>query len=134
MIVNAEGIITFQMIERNKKFGMGISIIDEDHKKLRDIINKAIVAKKQNYNSGKTKEVLNKMVEYKHKHFSTEEAYMIKFKFSEYQLHRNELLNFLDSTIASYNDLTMDNYHFINEILEFLKQWLVNNIQGTDTK
>ncbi|WP_162532401.1 hypothetical protein [Candidatus Scalindua japonica] len=36
---------------------MGISIIDEEHKKLIDITNMAIVAKKQNYSSEKAKEV-----------------------------------------------------------------------------
>ena len=55
------------MIQWNDKYSVGISIIDEEHKKLIDITNMAIVAKKQNYNSEKTKEVLNGMVEYKYK-------------------------------------------------------------------
>ena len=120
------------MIQWNDKYSVGISIIDEEHKKLIDIINLAIVSKEQNYNSEKTKEVLNEMDEYKCKQFTIEDTGMLKFNFSEYQVHRNELLNFMDSTIESYKDLTMDNYQIINEILEFLKQWFVNHILETD--
>lgn len=120
------------MIQGRDKYSVGISIIDEEHKKLIDIINLAIVSKEQNYNSEKTKEVLNEMDEYKYKQFTIEDTGMLKLNFSEYQLHRNELLNFTDSTIESYKDLTMDNYQIINEILEFLKQWFVDHIQETE--
>ena len=122
------------MIEWNDKFSVGISIIDEKHKKLVDIINIAIVAKEQNYNSDKTKEVFNEMVEYTYKQFSTEEGGMLNFNLSRYLYYRSELLNFMDSTIASYKDLAMDNYQLINETLEFLKNWFVDHILETDKK
>jgi len=122
------------MIQWDDKYSVGISIIDDEHKNLIDIINMAIVSKKQNYNSEKAKELLNEMVEYKNKQFTIEDTGMLKFNFSEYQLHRNELLNFMDSTIESYKDLAMDNYSFINETLEFSKKWFVNHIQETDKK
>ena len=120
------------MIEWNDKLSVGISIIDEKHKKLVDIINIAIVAKEQNYNSDKTKEVFDEMVEYTYKQFSTEEGGMLNFNLSRYLYYRSELLNFMDSTIASYKDLAMDNYQLINETLEFLKEWFVNHILETD--
>ena len=122
------------MIEWDDKFSVGISIIDEEHKKLIGITNMAIVAKKQNYNSEKTKEVLNEMVEHTYKQFSIKEADMLKFNLPKYLFYRDELLDFLDSTIASYKDLTMDNYQLINETLEFLKNWFVNHILETDKK
>ena len=122
------------MIEWDDEFSVGISIIDEKHKKLVDIINIAIVAKEQNYNSDKTKEVFNEMVEYTYKQFSTEEGGMLNFNLSRYLYYRSELLNFMDSTIASYKDLAMDNYQLINETLEFLKNWFVDHILETDKK
>ena len=59
---------------------------------------------------------------------------MIKFNFPEYQSHRNEHLDFKDKTIACYNKLVRGDYQITNEILEYLKQWLINHIQGTDKK
>ena len=120
------------MIEWEDKFNVGISIIDEEHKKLIGILNKAIFAKEHNDKPEEIKEVLNEMVEYSHKHFSTEEAYMVKFNFPEYQFHKNEHLDFIDKTIASYNKLVRGDYQIANELLEYLKQWLANHIQVTD--
>ncbi len=122
------------MIKWSDKYSVGISIIDEEHKEFIDIINKAIFAKKHNDNPEEIKEVLSEMAKYSQKYFSTEEAYMIKFNLPEYQSHRNEHLDFKDKTIASYNKLVRGDYQIANELLEYLKQWLVNHIQGTDRK
>ncbi len=120
------------MVEWKGKFSVGISIIDQEHKKLIDIINKAIIVEEQNYNHEETKELIGEMLEYSEKHFSTEEAYMKKFEFPEYQLHRKEHLNFTDKALMSYNKLIKGDYHIAKEILEYLMQWLVNHIQVTD--
>ncbi len=120
------------MIKWDDKFSAGISMIDEEHKKLIGILNKAILAKEHNDNPEEIKEILSEMIEYSDEHFSTEEAYMIKFNFQEYQSHRNEHLDFRDKTIASYNKLVRGDYQIANELLEYLKQWLVNHIQVTD--
>ena len=120
------------MIEWKDKYSVGISIIDEEHKKLIDILNKAIFAKEHKDKIEETKEVLGEMLEYSHKHFSTEEAYMIKFNFPEYQFHKNEHHDFTNKTIASYNKLVRGDYQIANELLEYLTQWLVNHIQVTD--
>ncbi len=120
------------MIEWEDKFSVGISMIDEEHKKLIGILNKAISAKEHNDNPEEIKEILSEMVEYFDEHFSTEEAYMIKFNFPEYQSHRNEHLDFTDKTFASYNKLVRGDYQTANELIEYLRQWLANHIQGSD--
>ncbi len=114
------------------KENQGLSIIDDGHRKLIDIINKATDAKEQSYNPEETKELIGEMLEYSDKHFSMEEAYMIKFNFPEYQLHRKEHLDFIDKTLMCYNKLIKGNYQIVNELLEYLERWLVNHIQGTD--
>ncbi len=121
-------------IKWDDKYSVGISMIDEEHKKFIGILNKVIYAKGHNGNPEEIKEVLGEMDEYSHKHFSIEEACMIKFNFPEYQSHRNEHLDFTSKTIASYNKLVMGDYQFANELIEYLKHWLVNHIQVTDKK
>jgi len=122
------------MIEWEGKFSVGISIIDQEHKKLIGILNKAVFANEHNDNPVETLELLGDMLEYSRKHFSTEEAYMLKFKFPEYQLHRNEHLDFTNKTIMNHHNFISGDYQIANEILEYLKQWLVNHIQVTDKK
>ena len=122
------------MIEWEDKYSVGISVIDEEHKKLIGILNKAIIAKGNKDNLEETKEIIGEMLEYSDKHFSTEEAYMVKFKSPEYEWHKAVHLDFIDATIMNYNKLISGDCQAANKILEYLKQWLVNHIQVTDKK
>ncbi len=122
------------MIEWEDKYSVGISMIDEEHKKLIGILNKAIFAKKHNDNPEEIKEVLSEMTNYAPAHFKTEETYMIKFNYTDYIYHKIEHLDFSQQTIA-YCDRVADGASQIaNELLEYLKEWLINHIQGTDKK
>ncbi len=118
----------------NDKYSVGISIIDGEYKEFIDIINKVIVAKEHNDKPEEVREVLYEMIKYAINHFATEETRMIKFNFPEYQLHRNEHLDFTDKAVASINKVINGDYQVANEILEYLKRWLVNHIQETDRK
>ena len=122
------------MVEWEDKFSVGISEIDDEHRGLIGILNKAVIANGHDDNTVETLELLGDIIEYSRKHFSTEEAYMLKFKFPEYQLHKKEHLDFTDMTIRNYHDFISGDYQIANEILEYLKQWLVNHILVTDKK
>ncbi len=122
------------MIKWDEKYSVGISIIDDEHKEFFAIINKAVAIKENNGSPEEVREILYEMIKYALKHFATEETYMKKFNFPEFQLHRNEHLDFTDKTFANLNKVIMGDYQIANEILEYLKQWLVNHIQKTDRK
>ncbi len=122
------------MFKWDVKYSVGISIIDEEHRKFIDIINKAIVAREQSDNPEEIKEVLKEMTDYVLTHFKTEEIYMIEFNYPEYKTHRNEHIGFSEKTLAYCNRVADGDSHFTNEIFESLKQWLVNHIQVTDKK
>lgn len=122
------------MIEWNKKHSIGISIIDEEHKNFINIVNSAFVATQYNNNQEKIENVLNEMIDFAWNHFKTEEFYMKEFNYAEYQLHKEEHLDFIHRTISYSERITKGNYKVSNEILEYLKQWLANHVQITDQK
>jgi hemerythrin len=122
------------MIEWDDKYSVGLSIIDEEHKKLIGLLNKAIFAKGHNDNPEEIRELLRKMFSYAMMHFRTEEAYMKEFNYPERQDHKEEHQDFSTETIAYHDKLIKGDYQIANEILEYLKWWLVNHIQGTDKK
>ncbi len=74
------------------------------------------------------------MTEYALEHFETEERYMKEFNFPEYQTYRNEHVFFTNNCIDYKNRVVGGDFQIINEILEYLKLWLVNHIQVTDNK
>ncbi len=122
------------ILEWNDKYSLNISLIDEQHKKLFEIINKAIIAEKNSKVANDVLGILDEMTEYALKHFETEERYMKEFNFPEYQAHRNEHIDFTNNSIDYKNRVVSGDFQIINEILEYLKQWLVNHIQVTDKK
>jgi hemerythrin-like metal-binding protein len=123
------------MIEWEGKYSTGISIIDEEHKKLIDIINNAIVVKQyNNVPEEEVLEILKGICEYALEHFATEETYMKKFNYPEYQSHLEEHHNFTMKTVDYCNRVIKDDYQIMDNLLEYLQQWLVHHIQEVDKK
>ena len=110
-----------KLIKWDDKYSVGISMIDEEHKKLIGILNKAIFVKGQNDNPEEIREVLREMTSYAHTHFATEENYMKKFNYTEYQAHKKEHRDFSIEIIAYQDKLIEGDYQIANEILEYLK-------------
>ncbi len=122
------------MIEWNEKYSLDVPEIDEDHKKLIDIINKAVLSKEHDDNPAELKEVLNEMRKYAQTHFGKEELYMIRFKYPEYQYHKEEHFNFITKIDAYENGLINADHGIASEILAYLSEWLINHIMKTDKK
>ncbi len=122
------------MIIFEDKSNIGVSIINDGHKAFIGILNRAAIVNEQNGNTKETKDLLGEMIEYSRKYFAKEEACMVKFEFPDYQLHRKEHLAFTSKTIMCYHNLLMGDYQISNEVLEYLKTWLVNHIHVSDKK
>ena len=122
------------MLKWEEKYSVGISIIDEEHKELIRIMNAAIEAKQHDDNIDEILKLLKQLTVYTLKHFSAEEFYMVKFKYTEFQYHKEEHHDFSKKVIEYCNRVIEGDYHIANEILEYLKQWLINHIQVTDKK
>ena len=122
------------MIAWNDKYSVDISFIDEQHKKIFELINSESMVEIFSNNSKNVLVILDKMTEYAFKHFEIEERYMKEFNFPGYELHRNEHTDFIKTTIDFKNRVVGGDYKITNEILEYLLKWLVNHIQVTDKK
>ena len=120
------------MIEWEDKFSVGISILDEQHKKLIEIINKASMVEISSNSPKDVLAILDQMTEYILKHFETEEHYMKEFDFPGFQSHRNEHIDFTNTIIDYKIRAVGGDYKIINEIIEYLMEWIVNHIQVID--
>ena len=120
------------MIEWDDKYSVDISLIDEQHKKLIEIINKASMVEISSNSQKDVLAILDQMTEYILKHFETEEHYMKEFDFPGFQPHRNEHIDFTNTTIDYKIRAVGGDYKIINEIIEYLMEWVVNHIQVID--
>ncbi len=120
------------MIKWDDKYNTGISIIDEEHKILIGIINKAVAASRHKDNSREIIGILREMSDFAQTHFAAEETYMLECGYPDYEQHKKEHQNFAIETIAFLDDVGKGDSRLAYEILDHLKVWLVSHIQGTD--
>jgi hemerythrin len=122
------------MIKWENKFSVNVSKIDEEHKFFILIINKVIAAIQNNNEHEKILDALNEMTVYALSHFKTEEKYMIKFDYPECQQHKKEHKDFLMTTVGFCQRVMNRDDNIIDDLFEYLKQWLEKHIQGSDQK
>lgn len=121
-------------IEWNNSYSVKIMEIDNQHKKLVQMINELHEA----MSKGKSKDILSPLLDnlasYTIEHFSLEEYYMDKFQYNNASIHKKEHLDFI-SKVKTYQENLKDGKFLLSvQIMNFLRDWLLNHIMGTDQK
>lgn len=122
------------LINWNDSYSVNVKEIDKQHQKLVDLINDL----HEGMRTGKGKEILGKILkgleDYTVYHFGFEEKLLNQANYPDIRTHSKIHQDFvadLKDKIAKYESgqtvLTM-------EIMDFLKNWLMNHIMGTDKK
>ncbi len=111
-----------------------IDSIDEEHKKLIGLINDFYQDIYTKSPREKIRETVKGLKDYTALHFSTEEKYMQKFDYPEYENHKQEHDHFVQR-VLDYEERLNDGKFIVSiEITNFIKDWIQNHIKGTDQK
>lgn len=106
--------------------------MDNQHKRLFALINELDDAMKM----GKGKDVLGKvlggLVTYVHTHFKSEEEFMKKIGFNELEIHRTEHIKLTNDVEKFFNDFKEGKSMLSVQIMNFLRNWLLNHIGKSD--
>ncbi len=111
------------------EYSVGIRNIDEEHKKLFEIISSIEDSK-----AISVIEVLKSMVEYSKKHFSSEETYMKKIYYPQLDYHVQLHRQFEEQIIKYLTALKKGDELDLKNIRNFLEKWLINHILKEDKK
>ena len=121
-------------IEWNSNISVNIMEIDNQHKKLIEVINEL----HDSMIKGKSKDILNGLLNdltnYTVEHFGLEEYYMDKFNYINSSIHKKEHKDFIKKVAEYHNDLKNGKFLLSVQVMNFLKDWLINHIQGSDKK
>jgi len=114
---------------------IGISEIDEEHKKLFELIANTDAALKSDDNPlDNAMFLINELKQYAVSHFAHEEAYMAQMNDPELARQKKEHAAFVEKINSyRYTDVTDESAKtIILELLEYLSKWLMGHILGSD--
>ncbi|RUM45353.1 MAG: bacteriohemerythrin [Desulfocapsa sp.] len=113
---------------------VGINSIDEQHKVLINLINTLF----REMNSGKGRQAvssaLSKLIEYTGSHFAYEENIFDKHNYSGTDAHKEIHRKLVAQVVDFQRQFESGEKDISLELMEFLKDWLVQHIKGTDKK
>ena len=121
-------------INWSESLSVKINSIDDQHKKLIDMINDFydnVVNRSNNENISK---LISEMKKYTIVHFNAEERYMKQFSYADYEAHKKEHDLFVSKVKDVEEKFNSGKLVMSLEITGFLKDWLKNHIQVTDKK
>ncbi len=121
-----------QFVEWKDSYSVGIDSIDQQHKKLLNLINQLQTA--VDYSTGEQfeREALDELVDYTKTHFTYEEGLMRDNDYPDFESHKaqhEEMFNKVRAVLAEYE---RDHDTAMSNAVEYLKAWLINHINGTD--
>jgi len=122
-----------ELVVWDEAFSVGFPAIDEQHKKLVDMINELFQLSENGSNEAKSAfaKAFSKAGEYAQTHFHDEEECLKKTDYPSLDEHKKEHVSFMTEV---WNEFSLFNKG--NEspagLAEFLKKWLLNHIAVTD--
>ena len=121
-----------KFIEWKDEYSVGLDSIDQQHKKLVNLINQLTTA--VDYSTGEEfeREALAELVDYTKTHFTYEEGLMEDNGYPDFEAHRaqhREMIAEVEAVLAEYEE---DHDAAMRHACGYLKDWLINHINGTD--
>lgn len=116
----------------NDRLSVGIESIDDDHKKLMNLINTLQTAVMYPTDESYEREALAAVVDYTKYHFQREEGLLRDNGYPGYEAHKKvheEMIAKITDYIDEYENKRED---AICDLTRFLKTWLIKHIAGTD--
>ncbi len=115
-------------------FSVGVNDIDEQHKRLIDLINDLAKAMSEGKGRDLIGNIIKELEDYTVYHFDFEEKFMEKNGYSDLESHKKIHQNFVDK-IKEFEIKNNEGSLLLSiDIFNFLRDWLKEHILGTDMK
>lgn len=122
------------LFEWDEKYTVKIERFDEAHKKLIQLMNEVYRVIKSKKNDGQTESILNELYDYTKTHFNDEINMMEKYNYPDVEEHREEHNEFIRE-LDNIKQMIGRQSNLLNvQLLNFIKDWLINHIMKSDAK
>lgn len=121
-----------KLVEWSDDLSVGIAEIDDQHKKLVEMLNRMHDAIREHRGSSVTRPILNEIAEYTRVHFATEESLMRATNYPDYEVHKAQHEDLIAQVQDLQAKLDAGSHSISFELLHFLKGWLTHHIIESD--
>ncbi len=120
------------LIHWKNEFEIGIEKIDNEHKKLVDIINDFYNAFASSHGHVEIGNVINELVNYTIFHFTAEEEMFKKSEYPDVESHLVKHVDFVNQLKEYHAEVSSGNMTTSYDMVTYLRDWLIMHIQKTD--
>ncbi len=122
-----------KLIVWSKSYSVGVSQMDREHQRLIDIINNLYAAMRSGRSRDAIGTILDELIDYTKTHFAHEEKLMQESNYEGFDEQKRCHVSLVSQVVE-----IQQKYHagtaLGQEVMTFLKGWLINHIQGLDKK
>jgi hemerythrin-like metal-binding protein len=123
-----------ELMRWDSSLQLGIGQIDDQHKQLVVMINDLHRAMKQRQTMATMSGILERLVSYTVYHFGNEEKLFQKHGYPEYDQHKKIHETLVGKVVEFKTKIDRGDSTISMELMDFLKDWLISHIKGTDKK
>lgn len=125
-------IVARRFVEWRDEYSVGIESIDNDHKRLLNLINQLQTAAHYPTGGEFEQEAFEALVDYTKQHFNREEVLMETNGYPGFVAHKAEHVAMIKKVDAMLDEYKQHPQAAIEGAVQFLKTWLIKHINGTD--
>lgn len=122
-----------KLINWSRSYSVGVKQMDDEHKRLIDIINNLYAAMRGGRSRDAIGTILDELIDYTKTHFGREEKIMQEIGYSGFDEQKREHIALIKQVEEIQSKYRAGNA-LGQEVMAFLKSWLINHIQGLDKK
>jgi hemerythrin len=111
-----------------------VKVIDDQHKKFISIVNELFKSFYKMDSRDRLGKIIDQLISYASEHFATEEKYFDEFNYEFSAEHKQQHLELKTRILDIKNKFNKEEEGAIDELLDYVEDWLVNHIQTHDMK
>ncbi|HWT64510.1 MAG TPA: bacteriohemerythrin [Terracidiphilus sp.] len=117
----------------NETLSVGVKALDDDHKKLVDMINELLDGILKNRRQETLHKVLDNLIQYTRLHFAREESYFVRTGYPNAAQHIQQHRALVQQVTGLQARLKAGDSSLLSlELMNFLKNWLTRHIMDED--
>jgi len=121
-------------VEWKDFYTVGVDVLDDDHKRLIELINRFKTAYKYHTGEEFELEALNELVDYTKYHFEREEKMMEAAGYPDLEAHKAIHRSMISKVGEFQKEYQQTGHEALDGVASFLSEWLIDHINGTDKK